>query len=75
MLKCHRRNPQVNVKGPAMPKDKPTAYDETKKLIEQTGKTGLLSPLMNVLNTLVDDPVLKKTLEEAPPPGQQKKSN
>ena len=57
-------------------KDKPaTGYDHTKKLIEQTGQSGFLGPLMDVLNTLVDDPALKKTLEESPTPQQQKKNN
>ncbi len=58
--------------------DKPltsTGYDLTKKLIEQTGKSGLLGPLMSVLSTLVDDPLLKKTLEENPIQLHQKKTN
>lgn len=41
-------------------------YEKTKQLVEQLGNDTILSPLMKIINELVEDPVLKKTLESAP---------
>ena len=47
-------------------KEQDSAYDQTKDLIGKTEQSGLLSPLMNMLNGLLEDPVLKETLKNSP---------
>ena len=51
-------------------------YEEAKEIIRQAQQTGLLSPLMSVLDTIIDDPILKETLQGAPVSNQHaQKSN
>ena len=49
-------------------KEQDSAYDKTKDLIGKTEQSGLLSPLMNMLNGLLEDPVLKETLKNSAAP-------
>jgi len=53
------------------------SYEQTKMLMEQTGKTGMVDPLMRVLKKLLEDPTLKKTMEAMPanPEGAPSKSD
>jgi hypothetical protein len=41
-------------------------YEKSKQLVEQLGNDSILSPLMKIINELIEDPMLKKTLESAP---------
>lgn len=41
-------------------------YEKTKQLIHQTQATGMFVPLMQILDTLSDDPLLKQMLQAAP---------
>ena len=42
------------------------AYEQTKQIIEQAGQNGMVAPLMNQLKRLLQDPVLRKTMEGMP---------